>query len=117
VVFRNFDRNGDVAIMDMTHSNIFKPQGMFHAKAIGFEGTPMAQRLRHVHRLACQSYHSDTCTRQCNFCPGTAGSSQTANMIDADGSLVGWNEAAIIGADDEDSETDYRTNEWWRIDD
>lgn len=31
---------------DMTHSNIYKPQGMFHSRAIYFEGTPVAQRLR-----------------------------------------------------------------------
>lgn len=31
---------------DMTHSNIFKPQGMFHSNKIHFENTPMAHRLR-----------------------------------------------------------------------
>ena len=31
---------------DMTHSNIFKPQGMFHSKQIHFENTPMQHRLR-----------------------------------------------------------------------
>lgn len=34
-----------------------------------------------------------------------------------DGSLSGLDEAAIIGADDADAETNGRTNEWWHLDD
>lgn len=34
-----------------------------------------------------------------------------------DGSLSGLDEAAIIGADDADAETNGRTNEWWHMDD
>ena len=30
VTWRGFKGSQDVAIMDMTHSNIFKQQGMFH---------------------------------------------------------------------------------------
>lgn len=118
VTFRNFDRPGDVAIMDMTHSNIFKPQGMFHSKGLHFDGTPRGQRFRHVERLACKSYHSDICLNRCSDCPGTPGSSQTANIIDVDGSAVGWDRGgAILGADDTDAETNGRTNDWWRLDD
>jgi len=35
---------------DMTHSNIFKPQGMFHSSKLHFEATPLAQRLRGLAR-------------------------------------------------------------------
>eukprot|EP00931_Biecheleriopsis_adriatica_P101107 TRINITY_DN76319_c0_g1_i1.p1 TRINITY_DN76319_c0_g1~~TRINITY_DN76319_c0_g1_i1.p1 ORF type:complete len:1365 (+),score=211.34 TRINITY_DN76319_c0_g1_i1:65-4096(+) len=118
ITFRNFNRPKDVAIMDMTHSNIYKPQGMFHSKDLQFEGTPRSQRFRHVERRACKSYHQDSCLNNCAACPGTPGSSQTANMIDVDGSGVGWNRGgAILGADDTDAETNARTNDWWRLDD
>mmetsp|Transcript_139134 Transcript_139134/g.432904 ORF Transcript_139134/g.432904 Transcript_139134/m.432904 type:complete len:1252 (-) Transcript_139134:508-4263(-) len=118
VAFRNFDRAGDVAIMDMTHSNIFKQQGMFHSKNLRFDGTPHKQRFRHVHRLACKSYHQDTCKNKCSACPGTAGSSQISSIIDMDGTSLSWNRGgAILGADDASAETAGRTNEWWHIDD
>ena len=35
-----------------------------------------------MERLACKSYHSDSCLNRCSFCPGTPGSSQTANLFD-----------------------------------
>jgi hypothetical protein len=35
-------------LQDMTHSNIFKPQGMFHSDKIRFENTPMEHRLRRL---------------------------------------------------------------------
>eukprot|EP00931_Biecheleriopsis_adriatica_P054358 TRINITY_DN3197_c0_g1_i2.p1 TRINITY_DN3197_c0_g1~~TRINITY_DN3197_c0_g1_i2.p1 ORF type:complete len:713 (+),score=117.08 TRINITY_DN3197_c0_g1_i2:46-2139(+) len=60
VTFRNFDRPGDVCIMDMTHSNIYKPQGMFHSKGLRFIGTPFQQRFRHVYRLAWKTFHQDS---------------------------------------------------------
>lgn len=114
VQFRNFDRQGDVAIMDMTHSNIFKQQGMFHMKGITFENVPNSQRFRHVERYAFDTYHNDGCKGQQAKCPGTAGSSQTSSISDADGTSIGWSKgAAIMGADDAASETNGRTNEWW----
>ena len=46
----------------------------------------------HVERLACKSYHSDSCLNRCSFCPGTPGSSQTANLFDVPRShgAMGW---------------------------
>eukprot|EP00931_Biecheleriopsis_adriatica_P054363 TRINITY_DN3197_c0_g2_i2.p1 TRINITY_DN3197_c0_g2~~TRINITY_DN3197_c0_g2_i2.p1 ORF type:complete len:1226 (+),score=169.70 TRINITY_DN3197_c0_g2_i2:86-3679(+) len=118
VVFRNFDRPGDVCIMDMTHSNIMKPQGMFSSKGLRFIATPRTQRFRHVERYACSSYHQDTCLNECSKCPGTTGSSQISTMIDVDGSAIGWNQGeAILGADDSSSETNGRTDNWWYLDD
>ena len=38
-------------------------------------------------------------------------------LAQVDGSLSGLDEAAIIGADDADAETNGRTNEWWHLDD
>jgi len=118
VTFRNFDRLGDACIIDMTHSNIFKPQGMFHTKALSFEAVPRSVRFHHVHRLACDTYHNDICKNSCDSCPGLSGSSQISTIVDTDGSGVGWElGAAILGADDSGAETNRGTNEWWHLDD
>lgn len=118
VTFRGFNQPGDVAIMDMTHSNIYKQQGMFSMKGIHFEDTPFSQRFRHVHRIACVSYHQDTCKNVCSgACAGLSGSSQTSTLVDEDGLAVGWDKgAAILGADDRADETAGETNEWWLLD-
>ena len=117
VVFRNFDRDGDHCIQDMTHANIFKQQGMFSMKGISFENVPSNKRFRHVERYAWDTYHQDECKGQKTKCPGTAGSSQTSTLIDVDGSGVGWSSGeAILGADDAAAETNRRTNEWWLLD-
>jgi len=117
--FRSFDRPGDVAIMDMTHSNIFKQQGMFAMRNVTFANMPYGQRFRHVLSYAWGG-HEDECKGQKTKCPGTAGSSQTSSMIDFDGasqlpspSAFG---PAIMGADDTTEETNGRTNEWWHLD-
>eukprot|EP00421_Protoceratium_reticulatum_P040736 CAMPEP_0168436214 /NCGR_PEP_ID=MMETSP0228-20121227/40816_1 /TAXON_ID=133427 /ORGANISM="Protoceratium reticulatum, Strain CCCM 535 (=CCMP 1889)" /LENGTH=1116 /DNA_ID=CAMNT_0008450415 /DNA_START=45 /DNA_END=3392 /DNA_ORIENTATION=+ len=119
VTFRNFDRPGDTCIQDLTHSNVYKPQGMFHSRALTFEATPRARRFTHRHRLACHSANSeDKCQNDCSGCPTLSGSSQLANIIDADGTGVGWSLGpAILGADDAYYETNGETNEWWHLDD
>jgi len=118
VTWRGFNGSRDVAIMDMTHSNIFKQQGMFHCKGMHYENTPFAKRFRHVHRIACRSYHQDLCKNKCQgACAGLAGSSQTSTIVDDDGSAVGWDKGqAILGADDSAAETAGKTNEWWLLD-
>jgi len=48
----------------------------------------------------------------CDLCPGLSGSSQMSNIVDADGTGVGWTRgAAILGSDDSDGETNGLTNE------
>ena len=118
VTFRNFNRPADVCIMDLTHSNIYKPQGMFSSRDLRYENTPMAQRFEHEHGVACYTGNGDDpCRNDCVNCPFTSGSSQLANIIDEDGSGAGGGKAAIMGADDENWETNGLTHEWWRLDD
>lgn len=119
VAFRNFNRTGDVCITDLTFSNTFKPQGMFSSKALSFAGTPWHKRFAHLLGLACNRPASeDACQGSCTLCPGTAGSSQLANIIDTDGSAMSWPYGpAILGADDEGWETNAATNDWWKIED
>merc|ERR1719343_1451208 len=120
VEFRNFDRPNDQAIIDMTHSNIYKQQGMFAMKDITFNNVNPSQCFRHRDEWkAWDTYHNDECSNKREECPGTTGSSQMSTLIDIDGSAQGseWQYgAAIMGADDTAAETDGKTNEWWLLD-
>jgi len=120
--FRNFDRLDDECIIDMTHSNIMKQQGMFDVKGLRFENTPHSKRFRHDRWRACDTYHTDVCLDSCSGnCAGLSGSSQLSNIVDVDGSSGAgggsMTNGLILGSDDSASETAGETNAWWRLDD
>jgi len=117
VTFRNFNRDGDMCLTDLTFSNEEAPQDLLSVSGLSFYGTPDLQRAQHSREPACKSSAGGDCAGDCDACPGTSVSSQHANMQDEDGSLTGFSGGGIMGAYDTAAVTNNRTNDWWLMDD
>lgn len=117
VTFRNFNRNGDMCLTDLTFSNEEAPQDLLSVSGLSFYGTPALQRAQHSREPACKSSSGGDCAGDCNLCPGTSVSSQHANLQDEDGSITGFSDGGILGSYDTAAVTNNGTNDWWLLDD
>lgn len=117
VTYRNYNREGDRVLQDMTHSSIFAPQGLLSMNGIKWVNTPQIQRASHERAPACKSGAGGPCAGKCGACPGTTVASQHANILDVDGSVTGFSGGGIAGANDNAAVTGGGTNDWWKLDD
>ena len=97
-----FPENGNFGIMSMTHSDVFKPQGISATKGIKWPGVDQRSFMKHHHR--------------------ETGSARYFNFMDWDGSATnfpfGENVPVLVGSADVefyDEENTTVVQNWWKL--